>query len=61
MAKPYCNAVGCNNFRIRPNSTHCIAHEPEWHAIQRDQKRGVTLQLRQRRLAMGMTEIPRRP
>jgi len=33
--------------------------EGEWHAIQREQKSGVTPQLRQRRIAMGMTEFPR--
>lgn len=59
MAKPFCNAIDCNNLRIRPNSTHCPTHEAEWHAIQRDQKHGVTRELRQRRIAMGMTEFPR--
>ncbi len=59
MAKPFCNAVDCRNLRIRPNSTHCPSHEPEWHAIQRDQKRGVTAGIRQRRISMGMTEFPR--
>ena len=59
MAKPTCNAINCTNLRIRPRSTHCRAHEAEWHAIQRDQKYGVTSELRRRRLAMGMTEFPR--
>jgi hypothetical protein len=59
MAKPFCNAINCKNLRIRPNGTHCPTHEGEWHAIQREQKSGVTLQLRQRRIAMGMTEFPR--
>ncbi len=59
MAKPYCNAIDCKNIRIRPRSTHCPAHEAEWWAIQRDQKFGVTPDLRRRRLDMGMTEFPR--
>lgn len=58
MAKPYCNAINCTNLRIRPESTHCPTHEPEWHAIQRDQRHGVTAEIRQRRIAMGMTEFP---
>lgn len=62
MAKPYCNALNCRNLRIRPysNSTHCAEHESEWRAIQREQKNGLTLELRQRRIAMGMSEFPRR-
>ena len=59
MAKPYCNAIGCRNIRIRPNSTHCPSHEAEWHAIQRDQRNGLTAEIRQRRLEMGMREFPR--
>ena len=59
MPKPYCNALGCRNMRIRPRSTHCPDHEAEWHRIQRDQKDGVTADIRRRRLAMGMTEFPR--
>lgn len=58
-SNPYCNALGCRNVRIRPNSTHCPTHEAEWHAIQRDQKYGVTSEIRQRRKAMGMSEFPR--
>lgn len=58
MAKPYCNALNCTNLRIRPQSTHCPSHEAEWHAIQRDQRHGITLEIRQRRLAMGMIEFP---
>lgn len=58
MAKPYCNAINCGNLRIRPESTHCAIHELEWHAIQRDQRRGITAEIRQRRIAMGMTEFP---
>ncbi len=60
VAKPYCNAIDCNNLRTRPNSSHCPSHEAEWRAIQHDQKRGVTLEIRQRRIAMGMSEFPRR-
>jgi hypothetical protein len=59
MAKPYCNAINCRNIRTRPNSTHCPSHEAEWHAIQRDQKQGVTAEIRQRRLVMGMREFAR--
>jgi hypothetical protein len=59
MPKPYCNAVGCEQRRIRPNSTHCKRHEREWHAIQREQKAGFTPALKQRRIAMGMTPTPR--
>lgn len=59
MAKPYCNAIGCRNIRTRPKSSHCPSHEPEWHAIQREQKSGLTMDLRHRRLAMGMREFPR--
>ena len=59
MAKPYCNAVGCRNVRTRPNSTHCPSQEAEWHAIQREQQGGFTPELRRRRIAMGMTPVPR--
>ena len=60
MAKPYCNATNCKNLRIRPNSTHCPEHDKVWKDIQRDQQKGgVTYELRQRRIAMGMTEFPR--
>ncbi len=59
MAKPYCNALECRNMRIRPRSTHCVSHEAEWHALQRDQTSGVTLEIRRRRIAMGMSEFPR--
>ena len=59
MAKPYCNAIKCPRLRIRPNSTHCDIHDVEWRAIQRDQKRGVTAALMERRVAMGMTKTPR--
>jgi hypothetical protein len=59
MAKPYCNAIGCRNIRTRPNSSHCPAHEAEWHAIQREQKYGLTMDLRRRPIAMGMREFRR--
>jgi hypothetical protein len=57
--KPFCNALNCRNKRIREDSTHCATHDIEWRAIQRDQKNGVTQSIRQRRIAMGMTELPR--
>lgn len=60
MPKPYCNAVGCRERRIRPDSTHCKIHDPEWRAIQRDQKAGFTPVIKERRIALGMNPTPRR-
>jgi hypothetical protein len=54
MAKPQCNAVGCPEPRVRPESTHCKVHDVEWRAVQRDQAA-----LLQRRIALGMAVMPR--
>jgi hypothetical protein len=59
LPKPYCNAVGCQERRIRPDSTHCRVHDKEWKAIQREQKIEFTPALKARRIAMGMMPTPR--